>query len=353
MQTSSHNIVILPKSKYLLAASRLRTQLINNILTGKIRIDQNICNCIFEIDEDGEFHDNLDLQSRAQTCSYATTLNNLGDSIHYVSSGADGLILKVCQGGDCALNYAIKIFNPSNAKPGNEIHILRTLNEKVLLTNLSPHIILYIQDFECKGIPMLWFKGVTREYDDYYKRELKNTTSHVLIFEFAENGNLLDYIGNLNVRDMTIIYFQILYTLLQIKSIFPRFRHRDLHSANILLQKDDNFTTQREQYYVYRYSQSYYLIPVLPILIKISDFERSTLQAEAADEYENFDLNNFLTNFLVKLKCISKKKHNVFRRIITLHHDLIETLHQNEFIRQLKIQPKDIDHSKVVKYFGQ
>lgn len=290
-------------TKYIFDNSKFRSQLINQLLDGTLKINPDVCQCIYRLNSTTDVVEslkvNVDGNYSAQPCNYATTLSNLGYSIKFLGAGAYGLAGKICQDPDCHLTYAIKImaFNedyPEDVddpnRPENiEIEVIKILNERILLPKMSPHITLYIQHFRCEGLPALWQPRQTAKYDQYVfdviaSGDYKDDTFNVLISELCQYGSLLDFIKN-NTSQLTdislvVIYFQFVYTLAQIQKIIPGFRHNDCHCGNILVQEDDNFKNHPDKFYLYYYDGHYYRLPVYPFLIKFWDFDFANVPGE-------------------------------------------------------------------------
>jgi serine/threonine protein kinase len=68
--------------------------------------------------------------------------------------------------------------------------------------------------------------------------------------------------------------FQILYTIYQIKKLYPSFQHYDLHSDNIMLKIDTNyiFNPMKPEYNVYWVEDKRFAIPYVGMMPKIIDF---------------------------------------------------------------------------------
>lgn len=321
-------------TKYLFVNAKFRSDLIDNILNGNIIIDQHVCNCIYKviIIDNGEKEFISNFNGKDEPCDYKTILYNLDYGLYYLGIGASGFVAQVQSRNDYRLKYALKIImyenfeefgeidNPNRAE-NLEVTILKILNQRILLPKISPHIILYIQDFRCSGIPVLWAKDKSSKFELYLRRlddQYYMDHSIVLISELAEFGSLEDILNKnkLSEFDLTVIYFQFIYTLAQIQRIIPGFRHNDMYLSNILVQEDKNY--ERNKYYVYYYQSRYYFVPVTPIQIKFWDFETSNIIGETrnvrefvmtAEEdgyrhtYNNYyDLHLFTNMLLVKIK---------------------------------------------------
>ena len=290
---------MLKKTHYLFDNAKFRNHLIDKILDGTIQIDQNICDCIYKVEKKKGV---LVLSTTrvngdgTQKCNYQQTLNNMGHSMEFLGQGSYGLASKICLDPLCNLSYAIKVIMYNNnqlfgqldnpIRPENiELTVFQKLNKEILLTKVSPHIILYIQHFRCDGVPALWSSGTQIEFDEYSSQLLENFyhTDHALILvsELAQYGSLNSYLKNQSItfdeHILSILFFQFIYTFAQIQKTFPGFRHNDSHGGNILVQKDENYEPTKQKYYIYHYNNTFYKIPVIDPQIKIWDFDFSNI----------------------------------------------------------------------------
>ena len=138
-------------------------------------------------------------------------------------------------------------------------NIKRHENTEILMIKLlayfvinkeTPHIILPITTFNTSIKPFLnlskanivnnkKFEQFIERYEkgEYYQNVL------ILISEWSNNGDLLDYIRKkykmLKLNDWRYIFFQILSVLAIIQNKYPAFRHNDMKANNILVHKID------------------------------------------------------------------------------------------------------------------
>jgi hypothetical protein len=97
----------------------------------------------------------------------------------------------------------------------------------------------------------------------------------ITLFHYMER-----YINTpINVAIMKTIIFQIIYTLWAIRKIYPKFRHADLHSENVMLKFDIEFKYRavEQKYLVYDVGGIKYAIPYFGIIPKIIDFGFSAI----------------------------------------------------------------------------
>jgi len=229
--------------------------------------------------------------------SFKDVIQDIGGKLLYHKSGTTGHLFKGISYPDPSdneycINYAVKIVAypkkenygeiDDPARPENaELNMLRLLSYFVI-NNHTPHIVLPITTF---NTDISMFVSLTKnkivinkKYDNFVKRyqedEFFDTVS-VLISEWADGGDLLDYLRSnytkLKTREWRVILFQILSVLAVIQTKYPSFRHNDLKANNILLQKISN--CDDNNIYKYNINGNEYFVPNIGLRIKIWDFD--------------------------------------------------------------------------------
>ncbi len=217
-------------------------------------------------------------------------IKNLNGKLEYIQSGAYGHTFKgISIKNNQTIEYAIKVVpyqkkaygkitderRPENA----EIKMFKLLSYFIVNKHTS-HIVLPIFTFYTD---ITYFINLshdlsktTKQYDEFIENYNKNRfydKVSILISEWANGGDLLDYIRNnyqtLDVLHWKIIFFQILSVLAIIQSKYPAFRHNDLKANNILLQK----IQKNNKKYLYDVCNQTFTIPNLGFQIKINDFD--------------------------------------------------------------------------------
>lgn len=219
----------------------------------------------------------------------------IGGKLSYVKSGTTGHTFY----GKCndinTYEYAIKVVaypkkdkgsiydarRPENA----EIMILKILSYFILYRQ-TPHIVLPIATFYTnigyftKLIDNDLIDKTNKKYNEFIDRYEKNEYHDdvsILISEWANNGDLLDFIKKnyllFEEIHWKVIFFQILSTLSVIQSKFPSFRHNDLKANNILVHKIDTSTKK----FTYTIMGDEYKTPNIGYHIKIWDFDFSSI----------------------------------------------------------------------------
>ena len=173
---------------------------------------------------------------------------------------------------------------PENA----ELMMLRLLSYFVI-NKQTPHIVLPISTFNTNiniFISLIKNNIITnKKYEQFVEKcennEFHNTVS-VLISEWADGGDLLDYLrdnySKLTIREWRVIFFQILSVLAVIQTKYPGFRHNDLKANNILLQKINN--VDKNNVYKYNINNNEYYVPNIGLRIKLWDFDFACIPGE-------------------------------------------------------------------------
>lgn len=224
-------------------------------------------------------------------------INQIGGKLYYIKSGTTGHTFKgVIEGDDQTgkepFMYAVKVVAyPKKSKykyiydperPENaEIMMIRLLSY-FIVNKQTPHIVLPIATFNTSIKPFLTLmeENVVDETDkryleflDNYKEGIFHDEVSILISEWANRGDLLDYIRR-NYKKFQLIhwkvfFFQIISTLAVIQSKFPAFRHNDLKANNILVHK----ISREKPKFTYRVLRKNYLVPNIGYSIKLWDFD--------------------------------------------------------------------------------
>jgi hypothetical protein len=182
-----------------------------------------------------------------------------------------------------------------------EIAIIKELTKKIINTKLSPHIIAYYNDYKCTEIPTTLFnkcplysnyllssKKINHECNFIYRGEILYKPMYVLEMEKA-NSSLKDEIikiasqkfENIEVF-LNRLYFQIFYTLENIKIIFPDYIHNDLFIRNILANNNND-----DNYIRYHYKNNIFDLPANGLNFKINDFGLTQLDKTIEQKYNS------------------------------------------------------------------
>ena len=225
---------------------------------------------------------------------FGKAINELGGKLLYIKSGSTGHTFK---GIHLAPNenkepYAVKIVAyPKKENYGDMYNIKRPENTELLMIRLlsyfvinkqTPHIVLPITTFNTSIKPFL---NLTKSnivnnkkfetFVDRYKKGDYYQNVSILISEWANGGDLLDYIRkhykNLKVKQWRILFFQIFSVLAIIQATYPGFRHNDMKANNILIHNIDVDNVNKK--YLYKINTQSYIVPNIGFQIKLWDFD--------------------------------------------------------------------------------
>jgi serine/threonine protein kinase len=217
-----------------------------------------------------------------------------GEKIMYIKSGSTGHTFKGTSKGENGkiFEYAVKVVAyPRKERYGPIINTKRPENAELMMIKLlsyfslkkqTPHIVLPIGTFDTdietfvNLVETDVIKKNNLKYKEFvkmYKKGGYHSNVSILISEWANRGDLLDFIrkGYKNFEPMhwKVFLFQIISTLAVIQSKYPTFRHNDMKANNILVHKIDN---QAEKF-SYKIVSAKYKVPNIGYQIKLWDFD--------------------------------------------------------------------------------
>lgn len=237
---------------------------------------------------------------KKKTMDFNKLICEIGGKLLYIKSGTTGHTFKGIiydsDGTTEVLNYAVKVVAyPIRENYGDVYDVKRPENAELMMLRVlsyfvvngqTPHIVLPIGTFNTNIKPFIALAKnkivENKKYDQFVKR-YKQSEYHdevsILISEWANNGDLLDYIKNnyktMNLKDWRTLIFQLVSVLAVIHNKYPGFRHNDLKANNILVQKIDS--RKKNNYFLYKLNlgnQKYeFLVPNIGIQIKLWDFD--------------------------------------------------------------------------------
>jgi mRNA-degrading endonuclease YafQ of YafQ-DinJ toxin-antitoxin module len=186
-------------------------------------------------------------------------IERLLDPKKKIGAGQYGTVFKYCFDEDCQIGYAIKklIVDDIDDELNSDSQLYASLRIGYLLnlfviSNMTPHIILTLGDFQCK---------------------IKDIASHIIISSL-EDGDLSKIFKNLSVEECRNVLFQIIFTLATIQSVFPEFRHNDLKYTNIFYRKT---VISPDSYLIYKIKDKIFKLPDIGITVFIADFDLSCI----------------------------------------------------------------------------
>jgi hypothetical protein len=224
---------------------------------------------------------------------FTNVISEIGGKLKYIKSGTSGHTFKgeiIDKHG--SFEYAVKVVAyPRKERYGNINDVRRPENAEVLMIKLlsyfivkkqTPHIVLPIGTFDTNintFIDLIDKNVVDKNNDKYCNFVQKHKDNQyydnvsILISEWANRGDLLDYIRN-NYKQFTpihwkVIIFQILSVLAVIQSKYPSFRHNDMKANNILIHR----ITKQNRRFTYKVVKNTYKVPNIGYHIKLWDFD--------------------------------------------------------------------------------
>lgn len=226
---------------------------------------------------------------------FGKAINELGGKLLYIKSGSTGHTFKGVHPPPNDNNkqpYAVKIVAyPKKENYGDMYNIKRPENTELLMIRLlsyfvinkqTPHIVLPITTFNTSIKPFLSLtksnivnnKKFEQFVDKYEKGEYYQNVS-ILVSEWANGGDLLDYIRknykSMKVKHWRTIFYQILSVLAIIHTKYPSFRHNDMKANNILIHNID--VDEQNKKYLYKINNQTYVVPNIGFQVKLWDFD--------------------------------------------------------------------------------
>jgi hypothetical protein len=270
-----------------------RIETIKNMISGKV-LDSMID---FENEMIGGGSSNEDIRDMLpkKYIDFNKAIKELGGKLLYIKSGSTGHTFKGVYpppNDENKQNYAVKIVAyPRKENYGDMFNVKRPENAELLMIRLlanfvknkqSPHIVLPITTFNTSIKPFINLPKDNivnnKKYDAFVKRYKKGEyydNVSILISEWANSGDLLDYIKNnyksMKVKHWRSIIFQILSVLAVIQNKYPAFRHNDMKANNILVHKIP--TSKDNSKFKYKINGQIYIVPNIGIQIKLWDFD--------------------------------------------------------------------------------
>lgn len=224
---------------------------------------------------------------------FTNIILQIGGNLKYIKSGTTGHTFQGLSTDNYGnFEYAIKIVPFSKKdiygsatdvrRPENaEIKMIKYLSYFVVKRQ-TPHIVLPIGTFDTDITTFvnLIERNVVdednkkyREFVEKYKKGKYYPNVSVLISEWANRGDFLDFIRK-NYKQFTpthwkVFFFQIISVLAVIQSKYPSFRHNDLKANNLLVHK----INKQSERFTYRVVRCVYKVPNVGYHLKMWDFD--------------------------------------------------------------------------------
>jgi serine/threonine protein kinase len=276
--------------KYLLGGKKLEPLIDNDCADTEALVTHH------EHNSDSECKDTRCILKK-KVLKFDKSIDSIGGKLVYIKSGTTGHTFKGMTNPDDeekSINYAVKVvaypkkegyggINDITRPENAELFMLRILSYFVI-NNQSPHIVLPICTFNTSIKPFLsltkngFISTNNKKYEEFldrYKKGEYYEEVSILISEWANGGDLLDYLRNnyqmMTIRQWRVIFFQLLSVLAVIQKKYPDFRHNDLKANNVLIQKID--MRNKNNKFKYKINDKDYIVPNIGIQIKIWDFD--------------------------------------------------------------------------------
>ena len=245
--------------------------------------------------DEGESGDSYDTRVilKKRILNFTKIIKQIGGKLRYIKSGTTGHTFKgIAEDSNGTFEYAVKVVAyPKKEKYGSINDTRRPENAELMMIKLlsyfivnkqTPHLVIPFGTFNtdiANFVDLVKCDRIDEQnerykefVDKYHKGEFSSTVS-ILLSEWANRGDLLDFMRN-NYKQFTklhwkVILFQIISTLAIIQSKYPSFRHNDFKANNILIQKID-IMKENHRYVIVRNS---YRVPNIGYHIKIWDFD--------------------------------------------------------------------------------
>ncbi len=277
----------------------VRIQFIKNLLDGKdldplVNFDSTdtenfICRNPTDNDSGDSYDTRIVLKKRIH--DFKNIISQIGGKLKYIKSGTTGHTFKgISEDGN--FEYAVKVVAyPKKERYGSINDVRRPENAELMMLKLlsyfivkrqTPHLIIPFGTFNTNidtFVNLIKLDKIDekneryKEFIERYNNGDFSSTVSILISEWANKGDLLDYFRNnyknFSITHWKVFFFQILSILAIIQSKYPSFRHNDMKANNILIQK----ISIKKEYYRYLVVGAKYKVPNIGYHIKLWDFD--------------------------------------------------------------------------------
>ena len=244
----------------------MRLEFIKNLLAGKdlqpmFSFDSTDTeHFVYRTTKDDESGDSYDTRVilKKRILDFTNVIQQIGAKLTYIKSGTTGHTFKGIS-SDGNFEFAVKVVAyPKKERYGNINDIRRPENAELMMLKLlsyfivnrqTPHLVIPFGTFNTNidTFVNLLKNDKIEDRNDRYKEFVErydngdfSSTVSILISEWANKGDLLDFFRN-NYKAFTlthwkVFFFQLLSTLAIVQSKYPAFRHNDMKGNNILVQ---------------------------------------------------------------------------------------------------------------------
>jgi len=266
-------------------------------------------------------------------------IEQIGGRLLYVKSGSSGHTFKGMIEDDDGerVNYAVKVVAFIKKKYGSINDVRRPENAELMMIRLlsyfvlkkqTPYIALPIGIFNTSIKPFVDPDVVGTnnkkylEFAEKYKNGCYHDHASVLISEWANRGDLLDFIRSYHEKFKAItwkvFFFQVISVLAVIQGRYPGFRHNDLKANNVLVHKIEN----RGSMFTHTINGARYILPNIGYQIKLWDFDFACIPGKV----ENLKVSDDWTN-QINISAVQNRYYDM--------HFFFNTLIKKGFFPQL------------------
>jgi hypothetical protein len=244
-----------------------------------------------ELDSGDSYDTRVVLKKRI--LDFKNVITQIGGKLKYIKSGTTGHTFKgMANDANGSFEYAVKVVAYSKKekygsindtrRPENAELMMIKLLSYFIVNRQTPHLTIPFGTFNTSienFVNLVKCDKIDEKNDRYkefierYENDEFSSNVSILISEWANKGDLLDFFRNnykvFTPRHWKVIFFQLLSVLAIIQSKYPAFRHNDMKANNILVQKIDK-SRENHKYIVVR---SLYRVPNIGYHIKLWDFD--------------------------------------------------------------------------------
>ena len=322
MATSSSN---LDKKTLLLLNADNNIKVHDRITFIKYLLDSTGIKPILDMQDDVGYTEFFQSSINKETYDFTNVIMKIGGKLKYIKSGSTGHTFQGIYYPDPndsakSISYAVKVVAYSKddesdenisdiTRPENvELQVLKILSQFVI-ANQTPHIVLPLTTFNSYIDPFinLKLKKViqNKRYDAFvglYEKKKIHSTVSILISEWANGGDLLEYMRNnlskMTTREWRVLLFQIISVLAIVQKKYPAFRHNDAKANNWLLQhfnivqNKNDVQSGSPNFFKYVINDVEFIVPNIGYQIKMWDFDFACIKDIAENSKVNSEYFN-------------------------------------------------------------
>lgn len=203
-----------------------------------------------------------------------------GGSVKILNIGRNGVVFRVILNG---FTYCVKILvylddvNDGGQHQSNEEKEEEEEENEVYFNKLFTDISVYktqhiTRCYKTEKSEIIPLVSRSNDYMKFINRRPLKYSINIIYMEYCNLGDFSKHINTVSDDQITVILFQIFYTLVMINKKIDGYCFSDLHLSNIFMLSDENFEVGKNKRYLYVMNGKYYSVPVLPYIVKIGDY---------------------------------------------------------------------------------